>query len=644
MMLIMKSRKIAKYFAIGLLTLSATTSCSDYLDKEPDTELDMKTVFTNRDKVYRMLSYVYNIIHTPDKFALTEDGYEVFADDLTPSRRWEQWSWDQTIPKLFGQWTINSSWRGNLWGDMPKYIRHGYIMENMLHALPDQDLPQREVDNIKNELKFLTAYGWWQAAEAYGGIPFKPDYITPSDFTLSELMVGQSKFDDIVDYCDKQMLEAANALPATYADPSKYGRITKVMALTVRARMLLFAASPLVNGNSWYNNYKNKNGELIFNQTYDPNKWKKAAEACKLCIDEAEKAGYELYKEYNDDGSIDPFMSTYNVHIKRWSEGNHEITFPVTKHNAYKDITGLLNWCSVREVGGGNGLGVYQGLVDAFFAKNGLPINDPNSNYREEGFSTVTDTRNTKWEYGTGHMGEVTGPHTYNMYCNREPRFYNAVTYNGAWLTYVGRKADMLYNHTDNVRSSSPHDAPQNGYLLRKAINLTDNVKTGKITDRQGFIYRLAFTYLDYAEAENEAFDDPAARSSALVYLNRIRERAGVRQYTFDNVSLQDDKYIHIDNSQAALRKVIRAERRVELCFEDNRWYDIRRWKDAENLPEMIGDGYGMNSLGGDEASFYKRTVFQHRIWKRQYYWMPVYIDEYEKNPNLVQGPFWESE
>ena len=640
----MKSRKIAKYFAIGLLALSATTSCSDYLDKEPDTELDMKTVFTNRDKVYRMLSYVYNIIHTPDKFALTEDGYEVFADDLTPSRRWEQWSWDQTIPKLFGQWTINSSWRGNLWGDMPKYIRHGYIMENMLHALPDQDLPQREVDNIKNELKFLTAYGWWQAAEAYGGIPFKPDYITPSDFTLSELMVGQSKFDDIVDYCDKQMLEAANALPATYADPSKYGRITKVMALTVRARMLLFAASPLVNGNSWYNNYKNKNGELIFNQTYDSNKWKKAAEACKLCIEEAEKAGYELYKEYNDDGSIDPFMSTYNVHIKRWSEGNHEITFPVTKHNAYKDITGLLNWCSVREVGGGNGLGVYQGLVDAFFAKNGLPINDPNSNYREEGFSTVTDTRNTKWEYGTGHTGEVTAPHTYNMYCNREPRFYNAVTYNGAWLTYVGRKADMLYNHTDNVRSSSPHDAPQNGYLLRKAINLTDNVKTGKITDRQGFIYRLAFTYLDYAEAENEAFDDPAARSSALVYLNRIRERAGVRQYTFDNVSLQDDKYIHIDNSQAALRKVIRAERRVELCFEDNRWYDIRRWKDAENLPEMIGDGYGMNSLGGDEASFYKRTVFQHRIWKRQYYWMPVYIDEYEKNPNLVQGPFWESE
>ena len=79
-------------------------------------------------------------------------------------------------------------------------------------------------------------------------------------------------------------------MPATYEDPAKYGRITKIMALTVRARMLLFAASPLVNGNPWYKDYRNKSGELIFNPTYDPQKWVKAAEACKLCIDEAEKA------------------------------------------------------------------------------------------------------------------------------------------------------------------------------------------------------------------------------------------------------------------------------------------------------------------------------------------------------------------
>ena len=621
-----------------MLTLTGTTACSDYLDKEPDTELDLSMVFTNRDKVYSMLAYVYNVIHNPDKYALTSDGYEVFADDLTPSVRWRQWDWNTVIPKIFGEWTINSNWNGDLWAGMPKYIRQGYILAENIKALPEQNLPASEVANIKSEIKFLTAYAWWLMAENYGAIPFRPDYIAPTDFDVNDLMIGQSKFDDVVDYCDKQMLEAADALPSVYTDPSKYGRITKVMALTVRARMLLFAASPLVNGNPWYANYRNHDGELVFSSTYDPNKWAKAAEACKLCIDEAEKAGYKLYKELNDDGTIDPFMSTYNVHILSWEEGNKEITFPYTKDCSYNFY---LSKTSVREVGGGNGLGVYQGLVDAFFTKNGLPITDPESNYHEEGFSTGIDKRNTNWEHGTGVAGEVTDKGTYNMYCNREPRFYNAVTFNGAWLTYLNRKADFFYNHSDNIRSSSPHDAPQNGYLARKGLRMTDNIKV-QWTGRQAFIYRLAFTYLDYAEAENEAHDTKEARLQAIKYVNMIRERAGIRQYTFDDVDKFDEDYIHLDNTQEAVRKAVHMERRVELCCENNRWYDIRRWKEAENLPEMTGDDYGMNAASGTNAeTFYKRTVYQTRVWNRKFYWMPVYIDEYDKNPNLVQPPFW---
>lgn len=627
----------AGLMAVSLLTIN--TSCLDYLDKEPDTELDIDMVFSNRDKVYSWLAFVYNAIHEPDKWRIWNDGYEVFADDLSPSRRWEQWDGKTTIPKIFGQWTVNSTWDGSLWNMMPQYIRHGYIFQQRAYALPDNELPQSEIDNMKTEVKFLTAYAWWQLAENYGGIPFKPDYIAPSDFTLSELMVGQSTFDEVVNYCDKQMLEAANALPAIYDDPAKYGRVNKIMALTVRSRMLLFAASPLVNGNEWYKNHRNKEGQLIFNPDYDHNKWIKAAEACKLCIDEAERAGYKLYIETGPTGEIDPFMSTYNVHIKKWSEGNRELTFPVTKDNGYFDI--FLYGASTREFNGGNGQGVYQGLVDAFFMKNGLPIDDPNSNYKEEGFSANVETRNTSWPYGTGKEGEVTDADTYNMYCNREPRFYNAVSYNGAWQEVAKRKYDFYYNGRDNIRSSSPHDAPQNGYLVRKSLCMTDNKKTGAHTSRQGFTYRLAFTYLDFAEANNEAYDTPSAREECLVYLNKVRERAGVRQYTFDAVSQFDDKYIQIANTQEAVRKVVRAERRVELCFENNRWYDIRRWKEAENLPEMTGDDYGMNSEGKTKEEFFKRTVYQTRVWKKCYYWMPIYIDEYEKNPNLVQSPFW---
>lgn len=638
----MKHFRFSKYMVAGLMAVSllAThTSCADYLDKEPDTELDINMVFSNRDKVYSWLSFVYNTIHEPDKWRIWVDGFEVFADDLTPSRRWEQWDGKTTIPKIFGQWTINSSWEGDFWRMMPQYIRHGYIFQQRAYALPDNDLPQSEIDNMKTEVKFLTAYAWWQLAENYGGIPFKPNYIAPSDFTLSELMTGQTPFDVVVDYCDKEMLEAAEALPAIYDDPSKYGRVNKIMALTVRSRMLLFAASPLVNGNEWYKDHRNKEGELIFNPVYDHNKWIKAAAACKLCIDEAEKAGYKLYVETGPTGDNDPFMSTYNVHIKKWSEGNREITFPVTKGNAYFGT--FLYGASTREYNGGNGQGVYQGLVDAFFMKNGLPIDDPKSNYKEEGFSENVDVRTTSWPYGTGKEGEVTDADTYNMYCNREPRFYNAVSFHGAWQEVAKRKYDFFYNGRDNIRSSSPHDAPQNGYLVRKSLCMTDNKKTGSYTNRQGFTYRLAFTYLDFAEANNEAYDTPSARAECLTYLNKVRERAGVRKYTFDAVGDFNDEYIQIANTQEAVRKVVKAERRVELCLENNRWFDIRRWKEAEKLPEMTGDDYGMNSEGRTKEEFFKRTVYQTRVWKKCYYWMPIYIDEYEKNPNLVQSPFW---
>ena len=76
----------------------------------------------------------------------------------------------------------------------------------------------------------------------------------------------------------------------------------------------------------------------------------------------------------------------------------------------------------------------------------------------------------------------------------------------------------------DNIRTSSPHDAPQNGYLVRKSLCMTDNKKTGVYTSRQGFTYRLAFTYLDYAEANNEAYDTSAARELCLKYLNKVRD------------------------------------------------------------------------------------------------------------------------
>ena len=276
--------KLNKYIAMGLLACLPFSSCS-YLDKEPDTEITIDMVFENKRNVESWLANIYDGIPNPSRGWLVGESWEIFADDLTPSYRWYQWEFsDLTKMVNGGTWTPNTKWGGNLWQRMPQKIREAYIFIERVHALPSDDLSEEEVNYMKAEARFLAAYYWWQLAETYGPIPFKPDYIAPTDFDLTELMVGQRPFDEVVNYCDQEMLAAAQQLPPVWQTNEKYGRITSVMALTIRAKMLLFAASPLVNGNEWYASHKNREGENLFSTTYDPNKWVRAAEACKMLI------------------------------------------------------------------------------------------------------------------------------------------------------------------------------------------------------------------------------------------------------------------------------------------------------------------------------------------------------------------------
>ena len=94
------------------------------------------------------------------------------------------------------------------------------------------------------------------------------------------------------------------------------------MCLTIRAKMLLFAASPLVNGNEWYIGHKNKEGEELFNSNYSQEKWVKAAEACKSLLYEAEQAGYRLYVEYNEVGEVDSFTSLEDFWFIQFPDGS----------------------------------------------------------------------------------------------------------------------------------------------------------------------------------------------------------------------------------------------------------------------------------------------------------------------------------
>ena len=642
----MKTLNLFKYIGVSAICL-VLNGCSDFIDNAPDDQLTLEMVFNDKTRTEDWLANIYSRVPDPYWGYANKIGWEIAGDDMTASQRWVQW-WGGTLLNFrVGNFYTSSDWDARFWNELPQRIRSAYILINNAHANPLQKVTEEDIETMRNECRFLIAYYYWTMTEAYGSVPYFGD-VVDVNAPLEEMTVGQMAFDDMVDMLDKQLLELSGKLPAKWEE-AFFGRATSIACLAVRARMLLFAASPLVNGNEMYKGFLNNDGKERFNSAYDPNKWKKAADACKLLIDKAHEAGHGLYYEYIN-GKIDPFMSCYNLQLKKTSEGNNEILFARPDCN-YGDWEGH---STPRGCGGNGGYGVTQGLVDAFFMKNGQspilgynadgsPVINEASGYTEKGVSAEPEIRETNWDpcrkYQGVKSGQITTPNTFNMYSNREPRFYLAVLYNGAWFHQEGRMTEMMSNQADG---GPTHDAPQNGYLNRKKISLESIPRDGKRPYRPGILYRMGEAYLNYAEALNEC--EPGNKD-IILYLNKIRERAGIPEYGTgtDNNGFQRIPYT---DNQATVRELIRKERRVELCCEGIRYHDIRRWKLGEEL--LNGYDYGMNFGGteySDDASnsnaFFVRSKCLLRAFQKKQYWMPIHQSEVDKDPTLVQAPFW---
>lgn len=640
----MKIKYILRVFILSCLFLPTVISCSDFLDKENDTELTLPMVFTDKIRMEGMLAYVYSGIPEPSWGYLNNTGWSVLGDDWSPSERWQQWGWD-AIPKILGNWNTGSDWAGNYWAGLPQRIRTANLLRANVIPIMDTNINEQEVKYIKAECQFLQAYYYMLFINTYGVCPFQPDAIAPTDGSAEELLTGPVPYDEIISWCDKEMLAAAQVLPASYSTATKYGRITSIMSLAIRARMLLFAASPLVNGNPDYANFTSNEGVALFNSTYDETKWTKALDAHKLLIDEAHAAGHELYKMYNDDGTIDPFASTQWVHARTFADGNKEILFARPQNQTEQD-----KHMSPSGAGGNGGLSMTQSLADAFFMENGLPailgyeadgktpIINSISGYTEDGFSNEDDMRKAdKWNWYDGKKNVAAKAGTFNMYVNREPRFYNAILWNERFYIWDNRNIDMYKYGKDN---SFTHDAPQNGYLGLKRKHPLSDSKNRSWQYRPGIIYRLAEAYLGYAEILNET--NPG-NPDVLKYINLVRERAGIPQYSVTS----QEGFIQVNaGNKEEMRELIRRERRVELCGEGIRYDDLRRWKKAETT--LNGWFYGMNFAGtkrsdddNDPEAFYVRTPYQKRVYHKKYYFFPIFQTEIDKNPNLVQSPYW---
>ncbi|MBB2149735.1 RagB/SusD family nutrient uptake outer membrane protein [Pedobacter gandavensis] len=502
------------------------------------------------------------------------------------------------------------------WGTLYPLIRQANIFlekaKPILATGTDADqLTEAEFKTMKANTLFMRAYYHYLLFEQYGPIPILDRVLAPTD----DLDLPRQSVDDVVAFIDKELTNAATLLPQSAITDEQYlANPTKGVALAVKAKLWMYAASPLLNGGyAPALSLVNPDGKKLF-PAKDPAKWAKAVNALKEFIDFAEQGNYELYKAYTN-GVLDPDKSVYDL----FQVYNKEIIWATSK-NGFGGMDGdqLDRRSTPRSEPNGLGsTGVLQELVDDFYMKDGLPINNA-------GFLPASPL------YSEAGKSAYNGVNVSNMYINREARFYNTVFFAGRkW--HISNKEINFFVGSPNDRSGQ---YTVSGYMLYKRFNRKVHKTSPGVASvfRPSIVFRLAEFHLLYAEALNEV--DP---SNALIlkYVNLVRERAGIPQLEVLNPS--------ISGNQELQRAAIRRESRVELCTEGQRYFDVRRWMIAENpsgKDKQGGSFYGMN-MNGDANTFFQRSVVETRVFETKQYLQPIAYNELEKGKNLVQNPGW---
>ena len=600
------------YIFIATLALGMTAGCN-YLDQEPDDLITEEMVFNDIVKTNGWLANIYSYLPDPFMGFNQSYGLNTLTDDVQIPLEWGGFGWWSTSA-MKGNWSATSNYY-NLWGNVYKAVRASYIFQDKVKPLGAEQTME-DVAYMKLQARFLVAYFYSQMLEFYGSFPLVKEYYG-IDSTYEELMLERTPFEEIVEWLDEELYDLYEQLPLEHKSMSEdHGRATKGMALAVRAHVHMLAASPLFNGNQLYADVVNADGTPLFPQTYSKDKWKRAADAVKDLLD---LGVYSLYKEYNADGTIDPFMSYMNIHFATGA-ANPELIF-INNNGNYAETDQNM---APHGYGDGNGAyGATQNLVDAFFTRNGLSI-DQDPTYVAAGYSTE-DVRyeGTAWNRSNSkeEKGLITEAGTPNMYCNREPRFYVSILWHKEWSTQLGGPVDFLYG---GANGGPTYDSPQCGYLMRKRQH-PQATEIGKQNHpyRHGIIFRLGEFYLSYAEALNEYYG-VAGHAEALQYVNAIRERAGIPAY--------EGTY-----TQEQMRELIRRERRIELLDEGKRYTDLRRWMIAKDVFSEPIRGLNVKATNDDAFFFTQRNFMTRSFEDRNYLW-PIYQTYIDNNPKLVQN------
>lgn len=589
-------RNLIILFAIGIFF---TFGCEKlplgnaFLSKAPGVDVTIDTVFKNLDYAqrflwgaYRTLRYGLNVADAGGKDDLLRRDYLESITDLCHSyladggAQTDYYSAGLTAAE-------NSKSKYNLLQEgAPDGIRKAYIFIRNIDRVPDCDPAYAR--QLKAEALMVIACHYHEMYRAIGGAPYiSHAYLANETGIQIPRMTAQATCDTIVAMCDR----AAKDLPWTIANPAEWdGRFTKAAAMGLKARILLWNASPIFNAPTPFMAGPSSDAKLTWHGGYDVNLWKQAMDAAGELIQRAEATGdYKIYHKIGNSYRKD-FQDAYYL------RGNGEML--ISTRDRYKSPTsGSTDYYFYASVTWGCGL-CTQECVDMFPMANGLPIDAPGSGYNPN-----------------------------NPYVNRDPRLGETVLVNGD--AFQGRTAEVYISGRERTNATSVSNAT--GYRLRKFI-LESNLATSYGAVVHWPYLRLAEIYLSYAEASNEFKGAPDAEAYRCV--NIIRNRVGLPNLT---PGLTKEQF----------REAIITERACEFAFEEVRWYDLVRWlRDSDFTKHLHGMDVRRTGTSPNFVFTYTKWELPLRYWmtnfSRKWYLSAIPSAEVLKGYGLIQNPGWE--
>lgn len=657
-----KFKNIRLNLVVIITLIFSATSCGDFLDVDEYfyDQMSLDSAFSKREYVEGWFSNAFE--HIASDIGEWRGNFKYASDDM--------FTYDQGSSKDYqnGNYSAENQLGEDNLGRLYEAVRKASTFLNNVHKC--KELSYTEIADYQGQAMFLRAYAYWALLRKYGPVPIIPEEGLDVSLSYEELSLPRSHFDDVVDFIEKDLVQASRILPGV-RPVNNLGRPTRGAALALRARVLLYAASPLFNGNEDFYNLKDKEGNVLVSLEYDESKWAKAAAAAKEVINlgryelytiapdvntpEYERPPYhEVYSEEkypNGWADVDPLKS-YKSNFDGTIQGskNPELIFTRTKNNGH-----IVRDCMPKGIEGYNKVAVTQKQVDAYYMNDGRTIQEAETegDYKRLGFTTAS---NPDQEGGYPFVPVDVSL----MYVNREPRFYASIAFNGSiWEAESATDPQFrnyqafYYRNLVDGKEGFKENCPLTGIGLKKYYHPEDSYNPGGyIQNKTEPTIRYAEILLIYAEALNEltpgkqyTFDTFNSNEITVEYnqselraaIKPIRMRAGIPD-------LDDNTYNNQNNFRIALKK----ERQIELFAENAfRYTDLRRWKDAmkEESEQIMGCNINIGEQESVKQRFYTPTVVTSvpkSFLQRMYLW-PFPKHELKRNINLSQNPGWGS-